>query len=225
MTDVNEALKEALQSPSDYYGAIPDLQQQGWALVFGRSRDSDNLEISNYETILERFNEAYQLNEDYRVEGSSHWAVGWVDQIMVRALDCDCEDWEEADFSLSKHNTWTGEAYVDAWICQTCGAIGRIRKIFEECVEIAGSLADYPLLDEDDYSRREHEDLLDYVQDEIGSIIRRNEDKLVEDWEPEPSQVFEYLFDVHSVCHIEDLDNGWIEDAVLAIADKEDKRV
>lgn len=81
---LEEALKEALEHPGDYFGEIPNLQDEGWAITFSRSRDSDNREIANYEHVLSYLYEKYP--DEYRVAHSSHWAVGWVDQILVKAV-------------------------------------------------------------------------------------------------------------------------------------------
>lgn len=174
MKTIDEALRQALEPPDSYYGSITDLVRQGWAKTFSRHRDSDILEISNYETILATFAEKYELNEDYRVEGSSHWAVGWVDQIMVRALDCKCEDWEDADLMYRDLHPIEEEEMLHpflnaGWYCNTCGALAKVRPIFEEVLEIAGQLEEYAVLDEEDYSEREYKDLNEYLEGEIYS--------------------------------------------------------
>jgi hypothetical protein len=226
MLDLYEAVNETLERPRDYYGVIPELQEQGWGCTFGRHRDSDNLDISNYETILRAFAEKFELNEDYRVEGSSHWAVGWTDTLMVRVLQCDCEDWEEAEITQHPDSVHKG---VKLWRCHTCGldfGIERIRPIFQECLEFKASLEEYPLLDEEDFSRREHEELMEWLEDEVASVIRRNEGETIEeDFEVETGEVARILFDDHSVSSVEDVDMGWIEDAVLDLADKAGKKL
>jgi hypothetical protein len=224
--DVFDAVNETLEHPQDYYGDIIDLQDQGWGCTFGRHRDSDNLDISNYEQILQAFHEKFELNEDFRVEGSRHWAVGWTDQILVRALQCDCEDWEEADITVHPDAKSKG---LKLWRCHTCATdfgIERVRPIFYEALEFKSRLDDYPILDEEHYSKLEHEELLEWLEQEVSAFVRHEEGETIEeDWEPDLDKVFEYLFDIHSVSTVEDCNVDWIGDAVLAIADKEGKKL
>ena len=71
--------------PRDYGGHSP----VGDYLIYSRSRDSETLDNVNYETILERLESAYEQTGDdeeanapydFRV---NHWAVGWVEYIIV----------------------------------------------------------------------------------------------------------------------------------------------
>lgn len=82
--------------PSDYGGHSPD----GDYMMCGQSRDSDALERSNYKRIFEDLvKKAIELGQaddtqtdhdedpkqyvyDFR---ANHWAVGWVDQVIVKA--------------------------------------------------------------------------------------------------------------------------------------------
>jgi hypothetical protein len=215
---VFQAIEDGREHPRDYFGDITDYQDQGWTLFVGRHRDSDNLENSNFETIEKQFEEKYEKNEDFRIEGSSHWAVGWTDQMMIRALQCQCDDWEKAHIVST---TVTNE-----WFCQICEHRCEVRPIVFDALDIKERLDEYPVLDEEDFSRRDYEDLMNYVEDEVSSFIRRNGgDTIEEDWEPDNDKIFQYLFDTHSVSCIDDLDSSWIEDAVLAIADKEGKKL
>ena len=222
MLDVFEAVNETMEHPENYFGAITDYQDNGWGCTFGRHRDSDNLDISNFETILKQFDEKYEKNEDFRVEGSSHWAVGWTDQLMVRVLQCDCEDWENADIRIHPDSERKG---LKLWRCHTCGldfGIERVRQIFYDCLEIKNRLDDYPLLDEEDYSRREYEDLMEYLEREVPWHCNhlQNDGRIQDGFDCPVEDVARYLFDVHSVNNVEDLSGEWIEDAILDIADQ-----
>ena len=218
-----KAVEEGREHPRDYWGCITDLQDQGWVLTFGRHRDSDVLGISNYETILKLFEEKkFEKQDDYRVEGSNHWAVGWIDQIMVRALQCDCDDWEKADIVVESKQT-------EEWRCNTCGAVfgtEAIRPIFYECREIAARLENYPVLDEEDFSRREHEDLVEYIETNLFHAISGNEgETIAEGFTVEAEAVAEWLFDTHSVSCVDECDTDKIEEAVIALAEKEGKKL
>ena len=110
---------------SDYY------------FIVGRSRDSDALEESNFECAMkslravrdqwakenpeaaDAWEEAHPNDDMICDPRASHWAVGWVEELLV---------------------------HVDAPDC-----------VLTEAGEIICSLADYPVLDESDYSERECE--------------------------------------------------------------------
>lgn len=211
METIQEALQEAISPmPSNYGGVMTELRTQGWARVFGRHRDSDNIEESNYQYVWERFSEnpEYKENEDYREEGSSHWAVGWTDTLLVRALKCKCEDWEDSD--------WEYVQSQELWHCRTCDFHTRmIQPIFHEAFEYAQRLEDYPLLDEERYSRLEYEELLDYIENEMFSAMT-DEMKDDDSFAPEAEDIARYLFDVHSVSGVDDISYEWIADALVA---------
>lgn len=223
MLDLFEAIEEGREHPRDYFGSITELQDEGWVETFGRHRDSDNLQNSNFDAVLKTLSEKFELNDDYQVLGSSHWAVGWCDQIMVRALQCKCEDWEDADITAHPDNAAKG---LKLWRCHTCGTdfgIESIRPVFYEMLEFKNRLEQYPLLDEEDFSRREHEELMEYIEREVSAICVRfqNGEEIKDDFEANPADVARILFDEYSVSHVDDLSYEWMEDAVLTLAEKE----
>jgi hypothetical protein len=100
MTDLYEyqVLNERQWETPEYYGGFDPV---GDVVIAGQSRDSDALERSNYETIFkflreteerlaeeypEEFDAAYEKNDfdlfiyDFR---ASHWAVGWVETLLM----------------------------------------------------------------------------------------------------------------------------------------------
>ncbi len=111
--------------PGSYYGAQwPDYYGAG----FGQSRDSDELEESNFATVLAALKKlpAFVYSapdcdneiESRKVVRESHWAVGWVEWIAIH----------EADAAA-----------------------------LELCDRLRGDANDYPVLDEQDFSDREQE--------------------------------------------------------------------
>lgn len=66
-----------------YSGDLP--LGKTWGFTFGRSRDSTLLEESNFEVVEKDLKERFP--EDVETVHSSHWAVGWVDELAVRMLD------------------------------------------------------------------------------------------------------------------------------------------
>lgn len=76
---------------------------------------------------------------------------------------------------------------------------------------LAGSLADYPVLDEEDHSRREYDSQIDALTDQAGSLVRAG---APEDW---PAQLFTWLWD-HAQREIDKLTQaggGHVEDTIL----------
>jgi hypothetical protein len=146
--------------------------------------------------------------------------------MMVRALQCNCADWENADITIHPDAQSKG---LKLWRCHTCGrdfGIDKVRPIVMDAFDIAQRLSDYPVLDEEDYSRREYEEMMEWLEDEVSSAIRRNVDERIKDgFECDTEEVYSYLFDVHSVNRPDEVDSEWIEDAVLAIADKKGFRL
>jgi hypothetical protein len=94
-----------------------------------RTRDSRELEASNFETALEMLGGEGQ---DVQVHRFGHWGPGWFEIILVRP-EC--------------------KAYVEA-------------------VDIESNLEDYPVLDEEDYSRREYEAAADlWESSDVGDRV------------------------------------------------------
>ena len=107
MTDQYEyqVLNDRRWKTPEYYGGFDPIDD---VVIAGQSRDSDALERSNYETIFkflqdtedqlakeypEEFDQAYEKNDhdlliyDFR---ASHWAVGWVETILMSRHAPDC---------------------------------------------------------------------------------------------------------------------------------------
>ena len=87
-----------------------------WLMFIGRTRDSGLLENSNFDAALKAL-EAID-SDGVAVESASHWACGWVENILI---------------DPSKP------------------------ALVQEAEEMEAALADYPVLDESDYSERERE--------------------------------------------------------------------
>jgi hypothetical protein len=74
------------ESGSDYAGE--DLTE--WYCLVSRTRDSDNLENSNFETILKELGENPSALEEKRgllVANFRHWACGWFETLMIHESD------------------------------------------------------------------------------------------------------------------------------------------
>lgn len=64
--------------PDFYYGGDhPD-----WLVTFAQTRDSDQVERSNWQFITSSILTAYP--DDAVIESMGHWAVGWVEYLLVK---------------------------------------------------------------------------------------------------------------------------------------------
>jgi hypothetical protein len=64
-------------NPCAYWGESGD-----WLVSYGRHRDSDLLTQSNWHTFIELLNELGK-EDAYTIERENHWAVGWVEYILI----------------------------------------------------------------------------------------------------------------------------------------------
>lgn len=79
-----ELVRRTAQRGFSYSGELP--LGKTWAFVYEKDRDSELVEISNFDVMLERL-ERYYSDADLQVVRFRDWAVGWVDHIAVRMLD------------------------------------------------------------------------------------------------------------------------------------------
>lgn len=101
-----------------------------WYMVGGKHRDSDILELSNFDAILENLGGE---SDTVRVIRFNHWAVGWIEEIMIDPNDK-----------------------------KTVG--------IAESIEIR--LANYPILNEDDFTNREHGEEMETWEDSYRDDFR-----------------------------------------------------
>lgn len=121
------AATEALTHPADSWFSDGDLFVTH-GLTIGRTRDSDLMDISNFERISEDMTAAFP--GDVYITHASHWAFGWADQLTVRVI-------RDADDDITPDN---------------------ITAAFMAITSIADGLrCDYPLYDDYDYYQREYE--------------------------------------------------------------------
>lgn len=133
-----------------YYGDRP--LGKTWGIVGPhRTRDSEVLEISNYECIIRDLKAEFPDDDDkWEVLGSSHWAVGWVDSVMCQIFtDHFIENYMEED------------GYFDRMALDE----DDFHPVFVWLYEVGVGLRDdYPVYDEMDFSEREYEDQIDSLQ-------------------------------------------------------------
>jgi hypothetical protein len=65
--------------------AAEDQHYRSWDCgPVGQTRDSDTLDRCNFEVAQERLSAVDPVGEDFAVLRFGHWAVGWVEEIVVR---------------------------------------------------------------------------------------------------------------------------------------------
>lgn len=87
--DFEKWLKKSLQIPSDfgYRGKHPIGETWSLGPVI-LNRDSGLLEQANSITLRKMLKEdGFRKGTDYDIESASHWAVGWVEHLLFRAID------------------------------------------------------------------------------------------------------------------------------------------
>ena len=105
---------------------------------------------------------------------------GLLDQSNAAAIETAMESFLEGnDVFLEHHHHWAC-GWIDGYSIRVYRR-GRITKAFKAYHALAQRLADYPLLDEEDYSRREYEATLENLPDAAWKL--KNEYELPEGWE------------------------------------------
>lgn len=200
---IEEAAKQATTLPPDfgYYG---DLDLGGtWGFSgFSVNRDSEALERSNFQVVSEHMQKEHP--DDVSIMGASHWAVGWSDELLVKVYQdgCICTE-EDVDDHREGCPEWLNPEH-------------RITDAFKEILEFHYSLADYPVLDETLMSKIEHEELISYLREAIPWSRVRNDISFADNSYVE-GEVATYLFDVFSYCHVDEVTDSSLEEAMDAL--------
>ncbi|MDX3525095.1 hypothetical protein P1P75_01175 [Streptomyces sp. ID05-39B] len=181
---LEKAAAEALERPSNSAFWDDRLFTTHGAVLHWAERGDDILAESNYLTALDLIRAAAddgrpdtEVSDEHVIDGtSSHWAVGSLRTIYVQvyednALRCrDCGEVASWVISRKPNARRRGMCthHKEQWRCSNMQGIraGRVSMMeitprytaaFIQATELALSLQDYPILDESDYSEREHE--------------------------------------------------------------------
>lgn len=156
--NILKCAKDGLQKPEDfgYWGSEDMFKTWGFCGV-DKNRDSNLLEISNFEVITKDLMSKFPL--DFRIENYSHWMVGNVDRLVCRILK-----YEIPFIDQVKQEDITA-AFISA-------------------MEWLDQLRDYPVADEGDYSDKEYEqsiaEIIEWDKDNPGMIHKDN--LSIENW-------------------------------------------
>ena len=85
----------------DSYSNYSGFDYAGWLCGPSRSRDSDILAESNFQTALEML--GGEIEDQIEVRRVGHWACGWFEQIMVKATSPKAQELFEIHKSLKQY--------------------------------------------------------------------------------------------------------------------------
>lgn len=161
---------------------------------------------------------------DRELEDSDKWSViythhrdsGLLDQSNAAAITEALEPFTEGDdpdLVFESHNHWA-VGHIDGFSLRVFDQSGEITPAFRAYHELAERLADYPLLDEEDFSRREYEATLENL--DLAAWKVKREYVLPDGWE---SEVYSWLSD-NDPAEIENRDDqgGWPSEESLRAA-------
>lgn len=137
---------------------------------------------------------------DRELEDADKWAIiythhrdsGLLDQSNAAVIEKAMEPFTEGDnpdVVMENHSHWA-VGHVDGFSVRVFDQHGEITLAFQTYLELAEQMADYPLLDESDYSQREYDATLSNIEDAAWRLKRTF--VLPEGWE---SEVYSWLSD------------------------------
>ena len=137
---------------------------------------------------------------DQELEDADQWAViytsnrdsGLLDQSNAQQIAEALEPFTEGDdpdLVFESHNHWA-VGHVDGFSVRVFDQGGEITPAFKGYYEHSERMADYPILDESDYSEKEYEATLENIEEDAWRLKRQF--NLPEDW---VGQVYSWLSD------------------------------
>lgn len=158
--------------------------------------------------------DSFAWHRKYDLESPEDWTVvythnrdsGLLDQSNAEATAKEMEkfiDGDDPDVVSESHSHWA-VGWVDGYSIRVYKN-GKITDAFKRYCEIQEALADYPVLDEEDYSRREYEATCENIKSEGERVARRHDIELPEgdDW---VGEVFSWFWD-HNQRAVENRDD------------------
>lgn len=157
------------------------------------------------------------------LENPEDWAIiythnrdsGLLDQSNAAAIEKTMEKFTEGDnpdVVFESHNHWA-VGHVDGFSVRVFKN-GQITEAFRAYHQLASAMADYPILDESDYSERETEATYENLPNAAWQL--KDDYELPEDWE---SNVYRWFCD-NNCAAIENVDDqgGWPNEDELRVA-------
>ena len=158
------------------------------------------------------FGSNFSWYRKYDLESPEDWAIFYTHhrdsdllelsnaEVITEAMQPFSEG-DNPDVVFESHDSWA-VGHVDG-LSVLVFRRGRITKAFRTYHELSLRLADYPILDEDDYSNRIYEATLENIND-AARRVKREYDDLPQDW---AFDVYHWLSD-HDCSELDDNDRG-----------------
>jgi hypothetical protein len=121
-----------------------------------------------------------------------------LNQSNAAAIDKAMEPFTEGEDVVSEHHSHWACGWVDGYAIRVYRD-GQVTEAFKTYHGLSERMAQYPVLDDEDYSEREMEAALDNIKDAAWRL--KNEYALPEDWE---SEVYRWLSDNDEVENTDD---------------------
>jgi len=126
--------------------------------------------------------------ENWAIIYTSNRDSGLLDQSNAAVIDKEMSQFPEDQARSESHGHWA-VGHVDGWAVRVYFPDGTITPAFKAMFEMQAALADYPVLDSEDYSRREYEATLENIEQAGRRFVRPD---APESW---PSDVYSWLSD------------------------------
>lgn len=129
--------------------------------------------------------------ENWAVIYTHHRDSGLLDQSNAAAIEKELAPFtkgDDSDVVFESHNHWA-VGHIDGFSVRVIRD-GQITKAFRRYHALAEAIANYPILDEEDYSRREYEATVENIDDAAWQL--KHEYDLPDDWHYE---VYGWLYD------------------------------
>ena len=140
--------------------------------------------------------------ENWCVVYTHHRDSGLLARSNAAAVEAELEEFtqgDDPDVAFERHDHFAF-GHVDGMSIRVFKD-GEITEAFQKYHELAERMADYPLLDEQDYSRREYEATLENLAEAASRL--RHDYELPDDWQ---SEVYRWLWD-HDQAAVESRDD------------------
>lgn len=135
--------------------------------------------------------ESFCWDRSYNLEDADQWTIaythnrdsGLLDEANAEAIAGEMEKFDESgDLFYERHSHWAC-GWIDGYAIRVYKD-GQITPAFEAYYNLMKSLEDYPVLDEEDYSRREYEATLENIREQGGFVSRGYDYELPDgDWD------------------------------------------
>lgn len=159
------------------------------AIMSSRHRDSDNLQNSNFDYMVKQLTKLIGEEDDEISRGEFSGISNW---------------------HIESFNHWL-VGWVEYIVVKVYNSDNETTEAFNLMHDFNRAIEDYPVLDEEDYSEREYNDLINYLKFEIASIDRCSEVGLVNPNEDSHEAIASKVCSELNSSSVEDIRSGMIE--------------